>query len=162
MKAAKTEKKKAASEPSTVRCLSVDINKIPPEGLEVYKECNPAQLELDVNNIHIANPLRITAHFFRGINNISAEVQIDASATVVCDRCLEEFQKNSNIDCQVHLCIEPNTHTIDITEDLRQEIILSYPMKSICKSDCKGLCIHCGENLNIKKCNCNNTTKERT
>jgi len=28
------------------------------------------------------------------------------------------------------------------------------PLKAICREDCKGLCPHCGKNLNQEQCNC--------
>jgi uncharacterized protein len=40
-------------------------------------------------------------------------------------------------------------------EDLIQEnIISSLPYKILCSEKCKGLCIKCGQNLNLKECNC--------
>ncbi len=44
--------------------------------------------------------------------------------------------------------------TIDIEDDVKQFIILSIPMKPLCRDDCKGLCPICGKNLNEGKCNC--------
>ena len=38
----------------------------------------------------------------------------------------------------------------------REEIILGYPVKFLCKIDCLGLCPKCGQNLNEKKCDCKN------
>ncbi|MCS7233086.1 MAG: DUF177 domain-containing protein [Synergistetes bacterium] len=43
---------------------------------------------------------------------------------------------------------------IDIEGDIRQFIILSIPMKPLCKEDCKGLCPVCGKNLNEGDCGC--------
>ncbi|NLB55997.1 MAG: DUF177 domain-containing protein [Lentisphaerae bacterium] len=43
---------------------------------------------------------------------------------------------------------------IDLTEDIREEIILTLPFVSLCSSDCKGICSHCGTNLNKAKCKC--------
>jgi uncharacterized protein len=40
------------------------------------------------------------------------------------------------------------TDVVDITDDIRQEIILAYPMIPICQQNCKGLCPVCGQNLN--------------
>ena len=31
---------------------------------------------------------------------------------------------------------------------------LHTPMKIVCSEKCKGLCTHCGSNLNITQCNC--------
>ena len=37
---------------------------------------------------------------------------------------------------------------------LREQVLLALPLKAICREDCKGLCPHCGKNLNQEKCNC--------
>ena len=37
---------------------------------------------------------------------------------------------------------------------LREQVLLSVPLKAICKEDCKGLCAHCGKNLNTGQCSC--------
>ena len=41
---------------------------------------------------------------------------------------------------------------VDITDDVRQEIMLAYPMIPVCRPDCKGLCSVCGQNLNAGPC----------
>ncbi len=37
---------------------------------------------------------------------------------------------------------------------LREQVLLSAPLKAICSEDCKGLCPHCGTNLNLTQCSC--------
>jgi uncharacterized protein len=37
---------------------------------------------------------------------------------------------------------------------LREQVLLALPLKAICREDCKGLCPHCGRNLNLEQCNC--------
>jgi len=37
---------------------------------------------------------------------------------------------------------------------LREQILLDVPLKAICREDCKGLCAHCGKNLNEGGCSC--------
>lgn len=44
--------------------------------------------------------------------------------------------------------------TIDLTEMVRQEIILHFPFIPVCSESCKGLCQHCGKDLNKGKCSC--------
>jgi len=42
-----------------------------------------------------------------------------------------------------------------LLEDVLQEqVLLALPLKVICRDDCKGLCSHCGKNLNVKQCGC--------
>jgi uncharacterized protein len=37
---------------------------------------------------------------------------------------------------------------------LREQILLTLPLRVICKEECKGLCPHCGKNLNFEQCSC--------
>jgi len=37
---------------------------------------------------------------------------------------------------------------------LREQILLALPLKAICREDCRGLCPHCGKNLNVEQCAC--------
>jgi len=37
---------------------------------------------------------------------------------------------------------------------LREQILLALPLKVICREDCRGLCPHCGRNLNLEQCAC--------
>ena len=81
--------------------------------------------------------------------------RLDCQRNFTCDRCLaaateklssdfaEEFDKSAVID-----------DLIDVTELLRDEMLLSRPMKNLCKADCKGLCPVCGANLNDGDCGC--------
>lgn len=46
--------------------------------------------------------------------------------------------------------------TVSLLEMVRQEIILHLPAVPVCSSRCRGLCQHCGANLNKASCNCKN------
>jgi len=37
---------------------------------------------------------------------------------------------------------------------LREQVLLALPLKVTCREDCKGLCVHCGKNLNEGPCSC--------
>ena len=41
-----------------------------------------------------------------------------------------------------------------LTDVLAEQVLLAMPMKVICRSDCRGLCPHCGTNLNTDECRC--------
>ena len=43
---------------------------------------------------------------------------------------------------------------IDITSIICEQILLQIPIKKLCSEECKGLCPHCGMNLNHSSCNC--------
>jgi uncharacterized protein len=37
---------------------------------------------------------------------------------------------------------------------LREQVLLALPLKAICRENCRGLCPHCGRNLNLEQCSC--------
>jgi uncharacterized protein len=37
---------------------------------------------------------------------------------------------------------------------LREQVLLSLPVRTLCRQDCKGLCPHCGKDLNSESCTC--------
>jgi uncharacterized protein len=37
---------------------------------------------------------------------------------------------------------------------IREQVLLAVPLKVVCRENCKGLCPHCGENLNAEQCSC--------
>ncbi|GAC1465961.1 MAG: hypothetical protein PVSMB7_10840 [Chloroflexota bacterium] len=47
-----------------------------------------------------------------------------------------------------------DNHTIDLTEALRQNLLLAVEIVPLCSADCKGLCATCGANLNNEPCIC--------
>jgi uncharacterized protein len=92
----------------------------------------------------------------------------------ICSRCLKDFiyplqieihevfSTNLEIVKNDDEIIFINNDNIDISEIAEANILMSIPIKKLCKDDCKGLCQHCGTDLNLSTCNCKKTlTDER-
>jgi uncharacterized protein len=107
---------------------------------------------------------------------IFLESRIGTTGHFVCDRCVTDFTiavtpsyrmyyvwDGANTDrfdrAEVQV-ISPGLNMIDITEDVRQVVLLAVPLKLLCKDECKGLCPHCGKNRNIEACNCSDDVKD--
>ena len=43
---------------------------------------------------------------------------------------------------------------LDMDEQLLEQLQMEFPMRFLCKEDCKGLCPKCGKNLNEGECDC--------
>jgi uncharacterized protein len=41
-----------------------------------------------------------------------------------------------------------------LEDALREQVLLALPLKVTCQADCRGLCPHCGKNLNQERCSC--------
>ena len=40
------------------------------------------------------------------------------------------------------------------------EILIGFPMKVLCREDCRGICAVCGANLNEGECGCDRTVPD--
>lgn len=92
-----------------------------------------------------------------------AQSNFSAETTVTCARCLTDFvqeldwsftelyafDQRSVTDSGLLL---PDDAHLDLEELLREYALLEIPINPICKSECKGLCAQCGQNLNEKDC----------
>jgi uncharacterized protein len=103
---------------------------------------------------------------------IMAKGSLDIEVETVCSRCLtkvdlhlvvglEEVFATGRKAAEELLGKEEaeeayliTNERIDLEPAVRQAIILSLPIQPLCSEACRGLCPRCGQNLNIKKCDC--------
>ena len=72
----------------------------------------------------------------------------------LCGRCLEPVEEEVNAD-NICLFLEiGDEEEMDISEDIRSEMLLALPMTLLCSDDCRGLCPVCGANRNRTVCGC--------
>lgn len=103
-------------------------------------------------------------------NQILLTARIKTVSSAVCDRCVTPFaaelspsyqmyyvwkgQEAERFDPSEVQVIAPGRSVISLDDDVRQTILLSVPLKLLCREDCKGLCPQCGKNLNEGPCGC--------
>jgi len=49
---------------------------------------------------------------------------------------------------------------IELDEVIKEQVLLALPLKTLCRDDCKGLCAHCGKNLNEQTCSCSEEVED--
>lgn len=135
--------------------MKININQIPWGGLELEQDIAPLVLELETDMIKFHGPVKIKAGIFRVTNVVTVDLLIDALIYSVCSRCLNDVEINLKKKTKLSYQITANEQTIDIGPDIREEIILEYPIKPLCKPECKGICPKCGRNRNEGECGCN-------
>lgn len=94
----------------------------------------------------------VRVKFSVGSSAILAEGEIDGKWELECSRCLANF--NSTFAGSFDETYPETVESIDLTDAVRQTVLLSVPVKPLCSTDCKGLCPKCGMNLNRVRCNC--------
>lgn len=81
--------------------------------------------------------------------------QLQAAFTLLCSRCGKNFMFRLKIrDFVRSIPVATDHEVIDLTADVREDILLSLPFNALCSSECKGLCAKCGADLNKKMCKC--------
>jgi len=119
----------------------------------------------------LEGPVKAGFQFTREGANIYVTGHLEAVASLECYRCLERYSQPLISDF-VYLLVRANEilpgirkkddfFHLDIMDDeiplgdmLHEQILLSVPMRHLCKETCKGLCPICGINLNQHTCNC--------
>jgi len=137
--------------------VKIFINQVPSEGLLLEEEIKPAELDLKTELIKFHSNLKVKAHVSRVISALIVKLDIHSVLSAACSRCLEEFEWQLNKDVQLSYPIESSATFIDLNPEIREEIILDYPIKPLCKLNCEGLCTKCGKNKNEGGCNCGST-----
>lgn len=101
------------------------------------------------------------------------EARIEGKAGFVldmqCDRCLKPITQPLVLDFSRDVYapdklaslsdeIEDQSfvggYQLNVEDLLRNEIIINWPTKVLCKPDCKGICRQCGQDLNAGTCSC--------
>ncbi|MFC1667193.1 DUF177 domain-containing protein [Candidatus Omnitrophota bacterium] len=135
--------------------MKILVDKIPEEGLKIIEQLDPhaLSLELDGQAIDFIKSIDVKARAMKTGREVFVDISVETPVEYTCTRCLAKFQDIFKKRFNVNYEIEPGD-ILEVDEDIRQEMILDYPIKMVCKSDCKGLCPNCGQNLNVAKCEC--------
>lgn len=88
---------------------------------------------------------------------------------VACARCLTPVREAIDLDFEhrvdvMHLdadedesemmnCITEEK-CLDVDQLVHNEILIHWPLRVLCREDCKGICTVCGQNLNEGECSC--------
>ncbi len=137
--------------------MKINVNQIPPEGLTFEETISPGEFDLDTDIVKILEPIKLKAEVSKITNTVSVSVAIDTAMHLVCARCLTDFETSLKKDLKLNYDVDKSVNVIELGEDIREDIILDYPIKPLCRSDCKGLCPKCGKNLNEGGCSCGST-----
>ena len=137
--------------------MKIDTRQILAEGLILTEEFSPEELDLDTGIIKFCSAVKAKALVAKSYDAISVNLTLNATMLISCCRCLEEFKSSFDRQVELNYAADKLNPLIDLDSDIREEIILSYPIKPLCKDDCKGLCPKCGLNLNEGGCNCGST-----
>ena len=135
--------------------MLIDLKSIPLGGLYIRGEDPPGIIDIDDPDIKFRFPIRydIKASLTKHTLLVRGELAVEVRLT--CSRCLIEFEERIEVkDFNLRKDIDDPGEIIDLTEEVRADIILAFPRKPLCKTECLGICPSCGQDLNEGKCEC--------
>ena len=126
----------------------------------------PDMSTVDFSGVYpLKEPVRITGIVSGKASLVELNAEIIYKYEAPCDRCGVYTAKRHTLKINKPLApsiegedsdsiiIVPDMK-LDLDELVYSEVIMSLPMKHLCREDCKGLCPKCGKNLNVGACGC--------
>lgn len=121
---------------------------------------DPIRVSDDLIFQSVAGTIRLS----RTKEGILAQTYLTVTVKRECSRCLDAFEDPIPVEVEELFAYPhplPETEfaiggdaKLDLVPLLRSEIIIELTNKKLCREDCKGLCAHCGTNLNYDTCDC--------
>ena len=138
--------------------MIIEIDKIPEQGLHFSVEEPAEVLGLADDSIFSAkSPVRCELYVQVVSDTLIVRGTVSAEVQVRCVRCAQMFSTTVTDSGFLRDYSEiTETEELDITEDLRETVILNLPQFPLCDEECKGLCPQCGKELNQGSCDCLN------
>lgn len=135
---------------------------------------SPAEIDLEDETAKLKDVVNVEGKLIKGIAQTGVEGKISGTIEVDCNRCLQSIESSLDFPFTAVFVTTENytqekeaelrTHDlevavfegdkIDLTEIVREQILLNLPAQIFCLEDCRGLCQKCGANRNLIDCNC--------
>lgn len=145
------------------------------------KEAAFSEPEQEINRIlgagpireyHLEGPIEVALSYYRAGTELFFAGVVKSRTAAICARCLEDFTAAG--DRPFRLVLLPKAigyddenlraedlefslyegDEVDLSPLIREQVLLALPTRPLCREDCRGLCPHCGANLNRAACGC--------
>ena len=154
--------------------MFIEVNRIPPEGLEIDRALELQPIALGGGDSAPVEKVRLTGSFRRSRGDVVFRGTVEASLSLICSRCAAPMALPVSGGChriyrmgalgrpasereidEEDLALTPfDGVRIDLAEMAREQIYLLLPLKPLCRESCAGLCARCGANRNLGPCGC--------
>lgn len=156
--------------------LKVDLGELRRKRrLPIDVDVPPASLEWDEDGVRLTGPLRLEATVQQSADDVIVRGRLTGEAETSCRRCLTTIRQPIDEDIvfvyrpglaavdaessEVYT-VDAKAREIDLTEAVREHVLLAAPQYVICDEACRGLCPKCGANLNEAACGCREETED--
>ncbi len=134
--------------------MKIAIDKIKEEPINLVEDIPAKNWEIDSFDVKFPGDIHVESSFSKVSREIISDVEVTTTRDIICSRCLGQVKQTFKHNFRKIYNIDSLGEYLDIDNDVREEVLLNFPMKVLCKPDCKGICPKCGANLNKQECSC--------
>lgn len=132
-------------------------------------ELTPDELDITDTDLKVTATIQLEGVVENAGDVILLKADVKTEIERTCGRCLKVFTEPlaaqvvekfypagaENIENDAFIY---ESDLLDITEPVRESLLLAVPLQSLCREDCRGLCPVCGADRNEGDCGCDATT----
>ena len=135
------------------------------------REMYSFEIPLDFEGFKTMSSTAGKAEIMRIEDAFNAKImEVEVALEFTCEHCLKKYSQTIKIpmaerqflfkapekveDPSDLYLLNSQNSTLDLSEMLRQEIILHFPLIPVCSKSCKGICSVCAKNRNEQPCKC--------
>jgi uncharacterized protein len=154
--------------------MFLNIKELAVRKVHIRKNYQPGTLDFHTDEFRQIEPLEVRAAAEAVDGQIHIHGTLHTRIELVCARCLDTVREEVSREFDLYYTPmagltreeeaalkEDDTEIaffegdgLFVADVLTEQVNLAVPMKAICRSDCRGLCPHCGGNLNHESCRC--------
>ena len=137
---------------------------------ELMLDINPEDTASFLYGVSFPSPMKVKGEITNTAGYMRMTLSMSVDYITECARCLSKVNGTFSLDLEKtvaprnllsgldedklddYAIIEDGF--LDMDEQLRAQLEMEFPVRFLCRDDCKGLCQRCGKNLNEGNCGC--------
>lgn len=130
-----------------------------------------------IQEYRVERPYAVHLSYYRSGMEVFFSGSLDSHLVAACARCAEDFAVEVKRDFR--FVVAPRSmgdhngkdlnaedlefslydgEEIDVSPLVREQLLLALSARPLCEEGCRGLCPHCGINLNLNSCSCSTSS----
>lgn len=109
----------------------------------------------DIPDLELAQPITGKVTVMKLDDGLKLDGWVRLAFGLECQRCLDPYDHEADLTLSAILSLKPqedewpisNHGEVDLGPIVREEALVSIPVRQLCREDCQGLCVDCGKRL---------------
>jgi len=130
------------------------------------------ELDLSDDDLRVSGLIQVDGEISNAGDVLLLQAHMRTNIVRACGRCLKEFAADAEADVLEKFfpadadnaeadAFTYDSDVVDITEALREGLLVAEPLQALCDPDCRGLCPVCGKDRNLADCGCDAATVDQ-